>query len=57
MEQQLAKFCQIHALNELLGRTAVQPKDMLNLCKEHQKKNTGLGKCAEGTGDMVPQPR
>ncbi|KAL0022631.1 hypothetical protein WJX77_011984 [Trebouxia sp. C0004] len=54
MEQQLAKFCQIHALNALLGRTAVQPKDMLNFCKEHQKKNTGLGNALKGRDTWCP---
>lgn len=34
MEKQLRKCCQIHALNALLGRTAIQPANILSFCEE-----------------------
>lgn len=43
MEKQLQKFCQIHALDALLGRTVVQPMHILNFCKAHASDNTHLG--------------
>jgi len=44
MEHQVRKFCQVHALNAMLGRKAVQLETMLKFCEEHAKDNTTLGK-------------
>ena len=38
----------------LLGSTAVQPKDIINFCNEHKKKNTGLGNALKGSGTWSP---
>ena len=44
IEHQVKKFCQVHALNAMLGRNAVQLETMLKFCEEHAKDNTALGK-------------
>ena len=54
MERQLRKFCQIHALNALLGRTAIQPADILSFCKERAKEDTGLGRALRGSDTWSP---
>ena len=54
MEHQLKKFCQIHALNALLGQTMVQPRDILGFCKEHSTKSTALGTALQGEGSWCP---
>jgi len=43
MERQVRKFCQVHALNAMLGRNAIQLETMLKFCEEHAKDNTALG--------------
>ncbi|DBB00353.1 TPA: hypothetical protein ACH3X3_011757 [Trebouxia sp. C0006] len=44
MEHQVRKFCQVHALNAMLGRNAVQLETMLKFCEEHAKDDTALSK-------------
>jgi len=44
MEHQVRKFCQVHALNAMLGRNAVQLETMLKFCEEHAKIDTALGR-------------
>ncbi len=43
MEHQVRKFCQVHALNAMLGKNAVRLGTMLKFCEEHAKDNTALG--------------
>ena len=43
MEYQTRKFCQVHALNALLGTEAVKLEAILQFCKEHAKDDTALG--------------
>jgi hypothetical protein len=50
MEKQLRKFCQIHALNALVGKNAIQPVEILNFCKGHANTDTGLGAALRGGG-------
>ncbi|DBA89329.1 TPA: hypothetical protein ACH3X2_004773 [Trebouxia sp. C0005] len=54
MEKQLRKFCQIHALNALFGRNAVQPADILNFCKDHANTDTERGAVLKGGGIWGP---
>ena len=54
MEKQLRKFCQIHALNALLGKTAIQPTDILNFCSSHAERDSSLGAALEGEGMWTP---
>ena len=54
MEKQLRKFCQIHALNALLGRSATQPADILSFCEERAKEDTGLGRALKGSDTWSP---
>ncbi len=54
MEKQLRKFCQIHALNALFGKNAIQPADILNFCKNHANTDTGLGAALKGGGIWCP---
>jgi len=54
MEKQLRKFCQIHALNALFGKNAIQPLDILNFCKDHANTDTGLGAALRGGGTWCP---
>jgi len=44
MEHQVRKFCQVHALNAMLGRNAIQLETMLKFCEEHGKDDTALGR-------------
>ena len=43
MEHQVRKFCQVHALNAMLGKNAVRLGTMLKFCEEDAKDNTALG--------------
>jgi len=54
MEKQLRKFCQIHALNALVGKNAIQPVEILNFCKGHANTDTGLGAALRGGGIWCP---
>ena len=42
-EHQVRKFCQVHALNAMLGRNAVKLETMLKFCEKHAKDKTALG--------------
>ncbi len=44
MQHQVRKFCQVHALNAMLGRNAIQLGTMLKICEEHAKDDTALGR-------------
>lgn len=44
MERQVRMFCQVHALNAMLGKRAVPLETMLSFCKAHAKDDTGLGR-------------
>ena len=44
MEHQVRKFCQVHALNAMLGRNAMQLETMLKFCEEHARDDTALGR-------------
>lgn len=50
MEQQLGKFCQLHALNALFGNNVIQPNDMLSFCKEQIQQDTVLGRTLDNGG-------
>ncbi len=43
MEHQVRKFCQVHALNAMLSRNAIQLETMLKFCEKHANDSTALG--------------
>ena len=50
MEIQLRKFCQLHALNALIGRNIVQPHTMLDFCAKETRMDINLCKTLKNGG-------